>query len=362
MPQLVWTSEPDGQIDFCNSRWLSFTGMTVEEIRGNGWATALHPDDQATTFATWQQAVNTGQEYQVLQRLRSAAGEYRWFLTRALPLKDDAGLIIKWYGTCTDIQDRKQVEEALQASEAQLRTLNQTLEQRVAERTAELQRSIQELDQFAYVASHDLKAPLRAVSYLATWIAEDAAELLPDGSKRHLDKLQSRIQRMEKLLDDLLTYSRVGRQYTKSIESVDTGGLVAEIIDWLTPPSGFTVTFQPEMPTLKAPRVLLELVFKNLIENAIKHHHRADGRIEIKAHQNNGLVEFEVSDDGPGIDPQFHDRIFQMFQTLQPRDKVEGTGVGLAIVKKAIESQGGTISVASEVGRGTTFRFTWPKS
>jgi signal transduction histidine kinase len=107
---------------------------------------------------------------------------------------------------------------------------------------------------------------------------------------------------------------------------------------------------------------LLELVFKNLIENAIKHHHRAQGRIEIRAAHKNGFVEFEISDDGLGIDPQFHDRIFQMFQTLQPRDKVEGTGVGLAIVKKAIESQGGTISVISAVGEGTTFRFTWPKS
>jgi signal transduction histidine kinase len=239
--------------------------------------------------------------------------------------------------------------------------LNTELEQRVAERTAELERSLQDLNHFTYVASHDLKAPLRAVDYLANWIVADAGDVLPEASKIHLAKLQGRIKRMERLLDDLLTYSRVDRHYYQSMESVDTGVLIKEIIDLLTPPLGFTIAVQEKMPRLMAHRVLLELIFKNLIENAIKHHHRADGRVDISAREVDGFVEFCVADDGPGIDDIFHERIFQIFQTLQPRDKVEGTGVGLAIVKRAVESQGGAISVISARGQGTTFRFTWPK-
>jgi PAS domain S-box-containing protein len=273
--------------------------------------------------------------------------------------KDDKPVGIQ--GIARDITERKRVEQALRQSEAQLRVLNQTLEQRVAERTAELERSLQELDQFTYVASHDLKAPLRAINYLAEWIVEDATPHLPEASQAHLAKLQSRIKRMEKLLDDLLTYSRVGRRYYQTTERIDIRALIEELSDWLAPPPGFTITVQGEMPFLTAYRVLLELVFRNLIENAIKHHHRDQGQVQISARDLGDFIEFSVTDDGPGIDETYHTRIFQIFQTLQPRDKIEGTGIGLAIVKKAVESQTGTISVISAKGEGTTFRFTWPK-
>jgi signal transduction histidine kinase len=272
-------------------------------------------------------------------------------------------------GIGIDIRERKrdeqalrQSEERLRASEAQLRALNQTLEQRVAERTAELERSIKELDQFAYVASHDLKAPLRAVNHLASWIAEDAREVLPEASKVHLDKMQGRIQRMDKLLNDLLIYSRAGRRYYTTVSKVNTHALVAETIELLSPPPGFTITIQEDMPILRTYPVLLELVFRNLIDNAIKHHHGSEGRIDVSARDAGDFVEFSVTDDGPGIDPPFHERIFQIFQTLQPRDDVESSGVGLAIVKKAVESQKGMVSLTSAEGQGSTFSFTWPKN
>jgi signal transduction histidine kinase len=241
-----------------------------------------------------------------------------------------------------------------------LQQFNAELEERVAQRTAELERSLKELDQFTYIASHDLKAPLRGVKQLSSWIVEDAGDHLPEASKVHLAKMQSRIERMERLLDDLLMYSRVGRSYYGKVESVDTGLLVQEIIDLVAPPPGFTMVVQEPMPVLATSRILLELIFKNLIENAIKHHDRADGRVEVSAVEWEDEVEFSVTDDGRGIDGQFHERIFQIFQTLQPRDKIETTGVGLAIVKKAVESQGGTIRIISAEGQGTTFRFTWP--
>lgn len=251
------------------------------------------------------------------------------------------------------------LERARLYQEAQ--QLNAELEQRVADRTAELRRSVEELDQFTYAASHDLKAPLRAVKNLSSWIAEDAADTLPEPSKEHLAKMQGRIKRMEKLLDDLLAYSRVGRDYYKIKEAIRPHHLVEEIIDLLAPPPGFTIIVQETIPPLTTYRVLLELVFKNLIENAIKYHDRPDGRITISAQEVGGFLEFSVADDGPGIEATYHERIFQIFQTLRPRDESQGTGVGLALVKKAIESQGGSISIISAKGQGTTFRFTWPR-
>jgi signal transduction histidine kinase len=251
---------------------------------------------------------------------------------------------------------------ALQRTRTALTQANETLEQRVSERTAELERSLQTLNQFTYVASHDLKAPLRAIKHLVDWILQDAGEVLPKASKTHLAKLENRIRRMDKFLDDLLIYSRMERQYYKNHERVNTGALVEEIIELLAPPSDFRIIVQEDMPTLEAQRLLLELVFKNLIENAIKHHHGTKGQVQISARDIGDFIEFAVTDDGSGIDPRFHERVFQIFQTLRPRDEVEGTGAGLAIVKKAVESQGGAITLISAEGQGATFCFTWPKN
>lgn len=235
------------------------------------------------------------------------------------------------------------------------------LEERVRERTAELERSNRELNQFAYVASHDLKAPLRAIDNLAGWIAEDAANVLPPRSAEHLLKLRSRVRRMDRLLDDLLAYSRAGRTRPPA-EEVDLSLLVQDIANVLAPPPGFTITWEGSATRLRTPRVSLELVLRNLIGNAIKHHHAQNGAIRVRAVEQGEWMEFTVSDDGPGIESQYHERIFEMYQTLKPRDQTEGSGMGLSIVKKLIESYGGTIAVQSDLGQGATFRFTWPRS
>jgi PAS domain S-box-containing protein len=255
------------------------------------------------------------------------------------------------------------VAHAVQRKEAEiaLRQLNATLEERVAERTAELERSNHELDQFAYVASHDLKAPLRAIDNLASWLDEDVGDTLPATSREHLSKLRLRVQRMEHLLEDLLTYSRVGRR-DRAQEEINVNDLLQNIVDLLAPPPGFTVTVAPAIPLVHTPRAPLELIFRNLISNAIKHHDNpAQGRIEIQFHDCADCLTFVISDNGPGIESRFHERIFGMFQTLRPRDDIEGSGMGLAVVKKAVEHWGGTISVASVPGQGATFTFTWPK-
>lgn len=242
----------------------------------------------------------------------------------------------------------------------EVRQFNETLELRVIERTAELKRSNQELDQFAYVASHDLKAPLRAIEHLAHWISEDAQALLPPPSQEHLAKLRGRVKRLDKLLDDLLAYSRAGRtQY--HAETLDTRLLLENLIELLNPPPGFTITIADEMPTIVTERVPLETLLRNLLSNAIKHHHEpSEGRVHIAAQVQGAWATFAVTDNGPGIDPAFHERIFQLFQTLRPRDQVEGSGIGLAVVKKTVESYGGTVEIDSNIGQGTTIRFTWP--
>lgn len=252
-----------------------------------------------------------------------------------------------------EVAERKQAEAALHA-------LNATLEQQVQQRTAELTQRLRELDEFAYVTSHDLKAPLRAIDHLAHWISEDAGPLLPPASLDHLEKLRGRIRRMEKLLEDLLHYSRANR-YPYRAERVDVAQLLDEIVRLVTPPEGFAIHVLTPLPTVVTQKVPLETVLRNLIENAIKHHDRWDGQVQVAVQELGEWLEFSVQDDGPGIALQFHERIFQLFQTLKPRDTVEGSGMGLAIVKKLIESRGGHITVESQVGQGTTFRFTWPK-
>jgi signal transduction histidine kinase len=230
----------------------------------------------------------------------------------------------------------------------------------LARHARDLERSNRELDDFAYVASHDLKAPLRDIDSLSTWIAEDAMEALPEESRRHLSTIRERIARMERLLDDLLQYSRAGRVFQEP-EPLDIPDLVANVRAVAALPTAFELVVTGEAPPIHAPRVPLELVLRNLVSNALKHHDRDAGRIEVALAPRAEHVEIAVTDDGPGIPPEFHERVFRMFQTLRPRDEVEGSGMGLAIVKKVVEAHGGTIAIESTVGEGTTVRFTWPR-
>jgi PAS domain S-box-containing protein len=226
----------------------------------------------------------------------------------------------------------------------------------------ELERSNADLDEFAHAASHDLKAPLRGMSHLAEWIAEDVASIASPKTLENCALLRARALRMQGLLDGLLTYSRVVRTKAR-VETFDTAQMVEDLIATLALPGGFTVSVAGEMPSLTTERVPLERVLQNLIENAVKHHDRQVGRVLVTANRDGaGRCRFSVSDDGPGIAPRHHKRIFQVFQTLTRRDEVEASGIGLAIVKKHIENRGGRIAVESAPPeRGTRFVFTWPE-
>ncbi|MBW4522755.1 MAG: CHASE3 domain-containing protein [Scytolyngbya sp. HA4215-MV1] len=255
-----------------------------------------------------------------------------------------------------DISAFIEAEEKLQSRANELVRLSSIL----ARTNAALEDRNQELEQFAYVTSHDLKAPLRAIANLSEWIEEDLEGYLGEESQQHMRLLRGRVHRMEALINGLLEYSRVGRTQA-TIEQVDVAVLIEEVIESLDPPSTFTIVVAEQMPTLMTKQLLLRQVLSNLLSNAIKHHDRPDGRIEITVQDQEKFYEFVVKDNGPGIAPVYHDKIFVIFQTLQARDTKENTGVGLAIVKRIVEAEGGNIWLDSQEDRGASFHFTWLK-
>ena len=253
----------------------------------------------------------------------------------------------------------REINERLH-TEKQLQGLNATLEERVAMRTAEAERHVKELEQFAYVTSHDLKAPLRGIANLATWLEEDLRDKLTDATREQLALLRDRVQRMQALIEGLLEYSRIGKT-AQSMTDVDSGELLTEIIDSLSPPDGFIVDVAEDMPTLHTDRLHLYQVFSNLISNSIKHARNEHGHVCITPQDQGECFEFTVADDGPGIPPEYHDKVFMMFQTLAVVDYGSNTGIGLALVKKIVQEHGGSITLESAEGNGATFRFTWPR-
>ena len=268
-----------------------------------------------------------------------------WFLLAATRLETGSGVVISHL----DITSRHKAEETYRRRAVELAMLAKSLK-----------KTNEELDQFAYITSHDLRAPLRGIANLSTWIEEDMGEKFTPEAHQQMDVLRGRVHRMEAMIDGILEYSRVGRVRTPPKE-IDVASLLAETIDLLAPPADVVIEVAPGMPVIVGDPLRLQQVFMNLIGNAIKYNDKPAGVVRIEWRDADEFVEFSVADNGPGIEPQYHEKIFVIFQTLQPRDKVEATGVGLSLVRKIVENSGGTVSVESDVGRGSTFRFTWPR-
>jgi len=600
IPLLVWTAKPDGHVDYYNDRWVSYTGLSLEDAGGQGWKEIIHPDDLTRVVDCWTATLASELDFEIECRIRRASdGEYRWHLWKAVPLRDGEGRLIKWMGSCTEIESQKRVEIATEHANQRYRMMVETVEdyalimldadgyviswnagaaklkgytadeivgvhfsrfytqddierghpeeellfarkwgryteegwrvrkdgsrfladvfitrvrddggsvigfakvvrdvternwaeerfkrvveaapnamvlvgtlglielvntqaerlfrysrsemvgQRIdlllpsrfranhhqhmsgffaaastramgsgrdlyarrkdgsevpveiglspidtmqrqsvlvsvidiserkrneeqlrlrAEEMEAVNRKLesvnQELEEFAYVASHDLKAPLRVIDNASKWLEEDLGEHLTGDARESMNLMRNRIRRMEKLLDDLLEYARIGRVTDERyVETVSGEGLMADVLG-LVNLGEFTVKTDPHMGEISVSRMPMQQILMNLVGNAIKHHDQRQGLIEVSVEESGDFHEFSVKDDGPGIAEQFHDQIFKMFQTLRPRDQVEGSGMGLALVRKHVELHGGRLWVESAPGEGSTFRFTWPK-
>ena len=280
----------------------------------------------------------------------------RWFGSRSQIFYNDRGQPLRAIGISIDITDRKQVEATLAERARELANLNTLL----AQAATLLEARNQELDRFVHIVAHDLKAPLRAVANLSEWIEEDLEGALTADTQQHMQRLRGRVRLMESTISGLLDYARAGRTDT-TIETVCIAQLLAETIETLAPPPTFKIDIAPEMPTLETKRLLLSQVFANLIGNAFKHHDRDDGSIQISSRAEGDFYEFAISDDGPGIASENRNKIFIIFQSANPQKNPESSGIGLSIVKKIVETEGGAIRLESELDKGTTFYFTWPK-
>jgi PAS domain S-box-containing protein len=260
------------------------------------------------------------------------------------PSFDEAGKVLGIFSMATDISALRKTQLELEAKQA------------------ELLRSNKDLEQFAYVASHDLKAPLRAIELLVQWITEGLAGYDTNNVQENLGLLGKRTQRLNRLLDDLLAYSRAGRKIGAH-RVTDVHALVLDVVQMLNPPPTISISIEGKLPTLKTYPTPLEQVFRNLIGNAVKHHPGPAGRIVVSCKEEGDRYVFTIEDDGEGIPQQYAERVFEMFQTLKPRDQVEGSGMGLAIVNRIVQWQSGRVWFEpAPSGRGTAFKFQWKRN
>jgi PAS domain S-box-containing protein len=352
----VMIINPQGRIATFNNAAIQMFGYTPLEVIGWDWQKLLTPAADATQKLLFYvpdllvAAMPAGQIWQAMGQRKN--GE--WFpieiSMNSIALDDDRIAIIR------DITHRQQAAAKLQATAVQLTALNNSL---IVTNQFLLQ-SNRELDQFAYITSHDLKAPLRAIASLSEWIEEDLGGGISTEIRSQMQLLRGRVYRMQALLNSLLEYSRSGRRQNP-ITTVDVNQLLTSIIQALAPPDTFTIDIASPMPIINTRRQPLQQVFTHLIDNAIRHHPTETGIVKISVIEQGSYYEFAITDNGEGIDPQFQAKIYTIFQTLKARDLQENVGAGLAIVKKIVIAEGGTIQLESATGRGATFRFTWLK-
>jgi PAS domain S-box-containing protein len=351
MPQIVWGAHPDGSFDYYNRRWYEYTGRP-EGIGGDdSWADVVHADDQTEAVERWQAAIKSGAAYEIECRLKKADGDYRWYVTRALPVRDSTGSITRWLGTCTDIDARKRNEEDLRKSAALLAQSNR------------------ELEDFASVASHDLQEPLRKIQSFAERMREEQSATLNAEGLDYLDRIQNAATRMRTLVSDLLDFSRfsaTGKPFIKVDLNEVAAGVVADLEVRLQE-TGARIEVGI-LPTVDSDRVQMRQLLQNLIGNALKFHKKGESPVvrvtaeAVYTPDGKGRIvqtfRLSVADNGIGFDEKYLDRVFKIFQRLHGRGEYEGTGIGLAICRKIAERHGGTITAKSKPGEGATFIVT----
>jgi PAS domain S-box-containing protein len=366
MPQIAFTAEPDGHVDYFNQKWFDYSGFSEEQTYApDGWAPILHPEDQ-NTIGRWYEIVRKGEPFSAEERYKDRrTGAYRWFLRRALPVKNEAGQVIRWFGTATDITEQKETQLALAQTREELRIYANGLEAQVAERTEKLTATVQSMEEIVYHVAHDLRAPLRAMHGFTSILLRQCSPMLNQEPAEFGKLIQEAATRMDALIQDLLTYGRLSQ--TKVVcEEIRLGEEVHTALRILEPQiqaTGAQVSIDEPLPTVVASRTLLGEIIINLMGNALKF--TAPGVspvIHIWAEEHDGMVRLLVQDNGIGIDPQYQEKIFGMFQRLHEREAYPGTGIGLAIVVKGVERMGGRVGVDSTPGGGSRFWFELPKA
>lgn len=365
IPQLAWMADARGEVLWYNNRWLEYTGATLQQLKERGWQAFVHPDALGRVVDRIQRSFAIGEAWEDTFRLQGAGESYRYFLYRAVPILDDAGEIFRWFGTGTD------VTEQIQAREAEARAIREQVAREAAEQreeqlrkhAAELERSNRELQDFAYVASHDLQEPLRKISTFTDLVLEEYGTTLEADGRLYLERVRAGAVRMSRLIKDLLAFSRVATrgQPFEEVELNDVLDDVLNDLEILLEDTGGEVRMDP-LPTVEADPVQMRQLFQNLIGNALKFHApdvkpvvTVRGTVEHDDEDEQQICRIEVCDNGVGFEEKYLDRIFSPFQRLHNRSEYEGTGIGLAICRRIVERHSGTITASSEPGRGSTF-------
>ncbi|HZH95233.1 MAG TPA: ATP-binding protein, partial [Flavisolibacter sp.] len=317
------------------------------------WIPLLHPDDVKTCLDTWYDSVKTGKPYQIEYRFKYREnGGYRWFLGKALPVRNEDGIITKWFGTGTDIHDQKAIEEKLE-----------TL---VNIRTTELKRSNEDLQQFAHVASHDLKEPVRKLKTFSSRLNDEFGAALPEKAKMYIDKMEKAANRMYAMIDGVLLYSSIN-VVDQIMDVVDLNKLLRQVEDDLEVVihQKKAIIIYRNLPSIEGSEILLYQLFYNLVNNALKFSKEGFApvvSIDCKTiyKQKEQHAEITVQDNGIGFDQAFAERIFKTFTRLNSKDLYEGTGLGLSLCKKIVERHGGAINARGKENEGAVFTIMLP--
>lgn len=367
IPQMVWMTTADGGLEFFNQRWYDYTGQGLEQTRGWRWSDLLHPDDRERCLEIWNYSLTTGALYEIEYRLRAADGTYRWHLGRALPLRNDAGQIIRWFGTCTDIDDRIRADaerERLLASEQEARAAAEAAqkEAEVARREAEAANHAK--DDFLAMLSHELRTPLNSIIGWAQLLRRGIDDLPKQQMALEVIERNARLQ--NQLIEDLLDVSRIIRgKLSIEMRLADLRAVVlsaSEAVRHLATQRQIRLeSHLEEGRPLLVDSMRIQQVVWNLLTNAVKFTPEG-GRVEVRLQQTERAVRIIVSDDGIGIDTAFLPYVFERFRQEENPQSRGGLGLGLFIVRHLVELHGGTVSVHSDGNdRGSTFTVELPR-
>lgn len=351
LPQLVWMTNEDGEQLYASSRWEEFTG--IKPTGAESWKQIVHSADMQKISGAWNKSKESGKTYVAEVRLKNRKGGYHWHFVQGEPIRNEEGKIIKWIGAFTDIHDQK--------------TLTEKLESLVHERTAELQRSNDDLQQFAHVASHDLKEPLRKIKTFTNRLEDDRETLLSEKSKTYLSKVQSASDRLFSMIDGVLKYSMVDA-HEQPIESVDLNQTIKFIENdlELVVQRRAAIFCYTQLNLVEGSSVLIYQLFYNLINNSLKFAKPDEQQnicIESRIVEQKGkaFVEIRIKDNGIGFDQEYSEKIFNTFTRLHSKDKYEGTGLGLALCKKIVQRHHGTITAKGCKNKGAEFIILLPE-